>query len=181
MQSTYQESVAGVACSGSGTATENRLSIILSCNDLDRVWAALILAVGAASSGMAVSMFFAFWGLCVLRRRNGNGHNGNGHKSLRERMFGLMLPRGTGDLHLSKMNMGGCGPALFRHVAREKHVLCPDELLDTARDLGVRFIACQMSMDMMGLKQEDMMDGVVYGGVATCLADSCKSKATLFI
>jgi peroxiredoxin family protein len=175
MSSAHQEALAA----GVPAERENRLSVILTSNDLDRVWAALILAVGAASSGLEVSMFFAFWGLSVLRREG--AANGHPRHTLLERMFGIMLPKGPHYLKLSKMNLAGIGPALFRHVARVKNIACPDELLRTAQELGVKLIACEMSMGMMGLKREELIDGVQYGGVATCLGDACKSKATLFV
>jgi peroxiredoxin family protein len=174
MRGNHTESVAGAATDG-----DRRLTIILTSNDMDKVWAALILAVGAASSGLAVSMFFSFWGLSVLRKRTGAA--GHMKKPLLERMFGLMLPKGPGHLKLSKMNMAGLGPKVFRHVARLKNIASPIELLDTARELGVRLVACQMTMDMMGLRREEMIEGVESGGVATCLGDACHSKATLFI
>ena len=146
------------------TERENRLCIILTSNDLDRVWAALILANGAAASGMGVTMFFAFWGLSILRKEKGP----KVAKSFLGRMFGLLLPRGTRRLSLSKFNFAGAGPAIMNYIARKQHVASPGELLKTAREFGVRFIACEMSMDMLGLTREELIDGAELGGVATC-------------
>lgn len=156
---------------------QNRLSIIVTSNDLDRVWAALILAVGAASSGMAVSMFWAFWGLSVLRKEPA----GRVEKPMMDRLFAMMLPRGINRLKLSKLNMAGIGSRVMKYTARKKKAPLPSELLVTARELGVRLVACQMSMEMMGLTRDELIDGLVYGGVATYLADASKAQITLFI
>lgn len=159
------------------SATRNQLSIILTSNCLDRVWAALILAVGAAASGSAVSMYFAFWGLSILRRTDSR----NTGKSFLEQLFGRLLPRGLKGLSLSRLNCAGLGSKLLHYRARQKRIPSPEELLTSARQLGVRLVACSMSMDMLGLKRDELIDGIEYGGVATCLADVHRSGATLFI
>lgn len=156
---------------------ENRLSLVVTSNDLDRVWPALILAVGAAASGMQVSIFWAFWGLTVLRREN----PGRVSKPLLNRLFGWMMPRGINQLRLSKLNLAGLGTAMMRSIAKKKNVASPSELLVTARELGVRLIACQMSMDLLGVTRAELIDGLEYGGVAMCLADARDAAIALFI
>jgi peroxiredoxin family protein len=156
---------------------ENRLALVVTSNDLDRVWPALILAVGAAASGMQVSIFWAFWGLTVLRREN----PGRVSKPLLNRLFGWMMPRGINQLRLAKLNLAGLGTAMMRSIAKKKNVASPSELLVTARELGVRQIACQMSMDLLGVTRAELIDGLEYGGVAMCLADARDAAIALFI
>jgi peroxiredoxin family protein len=156
---------------------ENRLSLVVTSNDLDRVWPALILAVGAAACDMQVTVFWAFWGLTVLRREN----PGRVSKPLLNRLLGWMMPRGVNQLRLSKLNLAGLGTVMMRNIARKKNVALPSELLATARELGVRLVACQMSMDLLGVTRAELIDGLEYGGVATFLADARNAAITLFI
>ncbi|MCX7993632.1 MAG: DsrE/DsrF/DrsH-like family protein [Fimbriimonadales bacterium] len=155
---------------------DNRLSMVVFSGDLDRVLAAFVIASGAAASGMEVSMFFTFWGLTALRhKRESRG------KTLFQKLMGWMTPVGTRGLGVSKMNFGGVGAKMLRTMMRQQGVPQIEEMVQMARDLGVRIVACQMSMDVMGIHKDEILDGVEVGGVATFLADATRSKATLFI
>jgi len=158
------------------TGTSDRATLVVFSSDMDKLMASFVIATGAASMGMKVSMYFAFWGLGVLKKKSVFRN-----KSITEKLMTLMLPCGTNGLNVSKMNMMGMGPAFFKHVMREKKISTLPELMNVAKEMGVRMIACQMSMEVMGIKQEDLLDGLDYGGVATYLADARDSKITLFI
>jgi peroxiredoxin family protein len=155
---------------------DNRLSMVVFSGDLDRVLAAFVIASGAAASGMEVSMFFTFWGLTALRqKRESRG------KTLFQKLMGWMTPVGIRGLGVSKMNFGGIGAKMLRTMMRQQGVPQPEEMAQMARELGVRIVACQMSMDVMGIHKEELIDGVEVGGVATFLGEATRSKATLFI
>lgn len=155
---------------------DNRLSMVVFSGDLDRVLAAFVIASGAAASGMEVSMFFTFWGLTALRqKRESRG------KTLFQKLMGWMTPVGTRGLGVSKMNFGGVGAKMLRTMMRQQGVPQIEEMAQMARELGVRIVACQMSMDVMGIRKEELVDGIEVGGVATFLGDATRSKATLFI
>lgn len=166
---------------GSGQAVSvqggNDKSMVVFSGDLDRALAALIIANGAASMGRRVTMFFTFWGLNILRK----SEHVRVKKNLIESMFGRMMPRGTGKLGLSRMNMLGMGPKMIRGVMKSKNVSSLEELLRSAMDSGVRIVACQMSMDIMGIKPEELIDGVEIAGVATFLGSAEQSDTNLFI
>ncbi|MDP4110322.1 MAG: DsrE/DsrF/DrsH-like family protein, partial [Bacillota bacterium] len=132
---------------------------------------------GAASMGRKVTMFFTFWGLNILRKSEHVGVK----KSFIEKMFGIMMPRGSRKLGLSRMNMLGMGPKMIRMVMKNKNVQTPEELLKAAMQSGVRIVACQMSMDIMGIKKEELIDGVEIAGVATFLGSAEQSDTNLFI
>lgn len=161
----------------SASSGGNDKSLIVFSGDLDRAIASLIIANGAASMGRKVTMFFTFWGLNILRRSNRVGVK----KNLIEKMFGAMMPRGTRKLGLSRMNMLGMGPKMIRGVMKRKNVSSLEELLQSAIDSGVRIVACQMSMDIMGIQKEELIDGVEVAGVATFLGAAEQSDASLFI
>ncbi len=153
------------------------MTMVVFSGELDRAMAAFIIANGAAAMGKKVTMFFTFWGLNVLRR----GEHISVKKSLVERMFGKMMPRGAEKLKLSNMHMAGMGTAMMKSVMTEKHVSPLSELIETAIANGVRLVGCQMTMDLMGIKQEELLDGVELGGVATFIGASDDSNTTLFI
>ena len=152
-------------------------TIIVFSGDLDKVLASFIIANGSAAMGRPVTMFFTFWGLNVLRRPQKQ----HVKKSLIEKMFGMMMPRGVGKLKLSKMNMAGMGTAMMKKVMRDKRVDALDTLMKQAMQNGVKLIACTMSMDVMGIKAEELIEGVTLGGVATYLGDAEESDVNLFI
>jgi peroxiredoxin family protein len=156
---------------------DDAATIVVFSNDLDRVLAAFVMATGAAAAGLETSMFFTFWGLGVLRRTGAPP----GPKTLAERIFALSTPSGTRRLGTSKMNFLGAGAALLRRMMKEKQIASLEELVDVSRDLGVKMIACTMSMDAMGISRDELVDGLSYGGVATYMADATRSRVTLFI
>jgi peroxiredoxin family protein/TusA-related sulfurtransferase len=152
-------------------------TIVVFSGDLDRVLASFIIANGAAAMGRPVTMFFTFWGLNVLRKTNKQ----KVQKSFVENMFGTMMPRGTGKLKLSKMHMLGMGTRMMKGIMKKKNVSSLEELIMKAQDNGVKIIACTMSMDVMGIKKEELIDGIDYAGVGTYLADAEESNVNLFI
>ncbi len=152
-------------------------TIIVFSGDLDRVLASFIIANGAAAMGRPVTMFFTFWGLNVLRKAS----RIKVKKSFIESMFGGMMPRGSGKLKLSKLNMAGMGTAMMKMVMRKKNVDSLETLIQKAMKAGVKIVACTMSMDIMGIKQQELLDGVELGGVGAYLGDAEESNVNLFI
>ncbi len=152
-------------------------TIIVFSGELDKVLASFIIANGAAAMGRPVTMFFTFWGLNVLRKTQKQ----HVKKSFIESMFGMMMPRGTTKLKLSKMNMAGMGTSMMKKVMRDKRVDALETLMDQAMKNGVKLIACTMSMDIMGIRAEELIDGVELSGVATYLGDAEESDVNLFI
>ncbi|WP_237153068.1 FAD-dependent oxidoreductase [Oryzibacter oryziterrae] len=162
----------------SAVPAREKTTLVVFSGDLDKVMASLIIANGALAMGKPVSLFFTFWGLNVLRRADAPKVK----KSLIEWGFGAMLPKGVSKLDsLSKMNFAGIGARLMRKVMADKHVETPASLLKTLIDGGAQVIACQMSMDVMGIRAEELIDGVDLGGVAAFLAEAQESGTTLFI
>ncbi|MFA5341535.1 MAG: FAD-dependent oxidoreductase [Clostridia bacterium] len=152
-------------------------TIIVFDGDLDKVIASFIIANGAAAMGRRVTMFFTFWGLNVLRKAKKQKVK----KTFLESMFGAMMPRGISKLKLSKMNMGGMGTALMKKIMKDKNVDSLEDLVKKAMKAGVRIVACTMSMDVMGIKEEELIEGVELGGVGAYLADAEESNVNLFI
>ncbi len=152
-------------------------NIIVFSGDLDKAIASFIIANAAAAMGRHVSMFFTFWGLNILRKTE----KADVKKDFISRMFGMMMPRGSRKLGLSKMNMLGIGPKMIRGVMKSKHIDSLEDLIATARKIGVELVACSMSMDVMGIKAEELIDGVKYSGAAAMLANAEESDMSLFI
>lgn len=152
-------------------------TIVVFSNDLDKALASFIIANGAAASGKPVTMFFTFWGLNILRKPEPI----KVQKSLIDKMFGFMMPKGSEKLTLSKMHMGGMGTWMMKKVMHSKNILSLQELIQTAQNSGVKFIACTMSMDVMGIKPEELIDGVELGGVAKYISESNTANSNLFI
>jgi CoA-disulfide reductase len=152
-------------------------SMVVFSGDLDKALASFIIANGAAAMGRKVTMFFTFWGLNVLRK----DEKINVKKNFMEKMFGAMMPRGSKKLKLSKMNMGGMGSAMMKKIMKDKNVDSLEALIKQAQNNGVRMVACTMSMDVMGIKEEELLDGIEYAGVATFLSSAENSDASLFI
>jgi peroxiredoxin family protein/TusA-related sulfurtransferase/rhodanese-related sulfurtransferase len=152
-------------------------TIIVFSGDLDKVLASFIIANGAAAMGRPVTMFFTFWGLTVLRKAQKQPVK----KTAMEAMFGAMLPRGSGKLKLSRMNMGGMGTAMMKKIMGDKNVDSLETLIQKAIRQGVKIVACTMSMDVMGIKAEELIDGVELGGVGSYLGDAEESNVNLFI
>jgi NADPH-dependent 2,4-dienoyl-CoA reductase/sulfur reductase-like enzyme/peroxiredoxin family protein/rhodanese-related sulfurtransferase/TusA-related sulfurtransferase len=151
-------------------------NVIFSC-DFDKAVAAFIIAGSAASAGYTVTLFFTFWGVNILRKSGPV----TARKTLVEKMFGIMMPKGPGKLPLSKMNMGGLGLAMIKGIMRSKNVMSLPALIAQARQSGVRLVACSMSMDLMGIKREELIDGVEEGGAALYIDSLSRSSANLFI
>ncbi|NSW53820.1 MAG: DsrE/DsrF/DrsH-like family protein [Anaerolineae bacterium] len=156
--------------------SEGKTMVVFS-GDLDKALAAFIIANGSASMGHKVTMFFTFWGLNILRK----AEPVKVKKNLIEKMFGWMMPRGATKLTLSNMNMAGMGTAMIKGIMKKKNVDALPEMIRMAQANGVVLQACQMSMDLMGIRREELLDGVDIVGVATFVAASDESNATLFI
>jgi len=162
--------------SGGGNIPEHRASLVVLSGDFDKLFAAFSIAIGAASSGMSVSMFFTFWGLNALRTSRSFSN-----KSFSEKMITAMLPGDPGSVPSSRLNMLGLGPVFFKHLMKSKKVESLTDMISLARELGVNMIACETSMSVMGIQRGELLDGIEYAGVATFLESAMKSKFSLFI
>lgn len=160
----------------SGKQRNNRTLVVFS-DDLDKALASFVIANGAASTGQKVSMFFTFWGLNMLKKTN----SPKVKKDFMSRMFGMMLPASSKQLKLSKLNMMGMGSSMMRSIMKNKNIDSLESLISQAQENGIEFIACTMSMDVMGISQEELIDGVEFGGVATYLERTEESGLNLFI
>lgn len=153
-------------------------TLVVFSDDLDKALASFVIANGAASTGKKVTMFFTFWGLSVLKKaKKGKGVK----RDFMARMFGMMLPRGSKKLGLSKMNMGGMGAKMMRGRMNKKNIDSLEAMIKSAAENGVQLVACQMSMDVMGVAREDLIDEVTIGGVASYLAEAEQADVNLFI
>ena len=157
--------------------TVQHAAIVLFSNDLDKAMAALIIACGMAAAGRKVGIFFTFWGLSVLRRNPAP----QVEKGFLSRMFGWMLPKGASKLKLSKMNMGGVGTAMMKKVMASQNVTSLPELMKQAKALGVRFVACEMAMNVMGMTAEELEYVDEIAGVASFVDMAKEGGNTLFI
>jgi CoA-disulfide reductase len=166
-----------IPTSVSNSEVNNGATMVVFSGDMDKAMASFIIASGAAAMGKPVTMFFTFWGLNILRRSDGPPVN----KDLVEKMFGAMMPKGTSQLPLSKMNMGGMGPKMIQYAMKRKNVDSLEKLMQGALAAGVKLVACTMSMDIMGIKPEELIEGVDFGGVATYLGHAEDSGLNLFI
>ena len=152
-------------------------TFIMFSDDLDKALATFVLANGAAATGQKVTIFFTFWGLNVIKKL----HKPKTEKDIFGKMFGMMLPSSSGKLKLSKMSMGGIGGKMMRYIMNKKGIDSLESLRQQALENGVEFIACQMSMDVMGVKQEELLDEVTVGGVATYMERADNANVNLFI
>ena len=152
-------------------------SIIVFSGDMDKALASFVIANGAAAMGRRVTMFFTFWGLNILRKSEPQ----NIKKPFIDAIFSKMMPQGVNKLKISKMNMGGMGTAMMRKVMKDKNIDSLEDLIKKAMDNGVKMIACTMSMDVMGITREEIIDGVEFAGVGTFLGDAEESNVNLFI
>lgn len=162
---------------GLPTVDQKNATIVVFSGDLDKVLASMIIAQGAAAQGKDVTMFFTFWGLNALRKPD----KVNVNKTLVEKMFGWMMPRGANKLKLSNMNMCGMGSTMIKGIMNKKNVDSLPIMISKAQAAGVKMIACTMSMDLMGIKREELIDGVEYAGVATYISKNENVGTTLFI
>ena len=160
-------------------ATDPKVSMIVFSGDLDKVLASFVIATGAVAMGMEAVMFFTFWGTPVLRDKK----KAVGGKDVMSKMFGTMLPKGTGEVKLSKMNMAGMGTAMMKSLMKKKNVASLEQMLAMAEELGVKIYVCEMSMDLMGFKRDEMIDyeNLTFCGVAKFLEEAGNSRIQLFI
>ncbi len=158
--------------------TKTNKTIILFSGEFDKVVAAFVIANGAAAMDDEVTMFFTFWSINALRRPEKVAISG---KSPLQKAFSVMMPRGHGRLNTSHMNFAGAGPKLMKRMMREQNVMSLEELIASAREQNVKMVVCQMSMDIMGLKAEELIDGLEFAGVASYLSDADDANVNLFI
>ena len=151
-------------------------SILVFSGDLDRLMSAFIIANGAVAMGLEVSMYFTFWGLVALKKRTSYAG-----KTVEAKLLAAMLPGGPSEVGTSKMHMLGMGPIMFKRMMAQQNVETLPGLIAVARELGVKLIACQMARGVMGIREDELIAGVEFGGVATYLGDAIQSKVTLFI
>lgn len=171
-------SPAGLPPMPAGDARRKGATLVVFSGEMDKVMASLVIANGAAAMGGQVTLFFTFWGINALRREEPVAVAG---KSILDRMFGRMLPRGLGALPLSKMNFLGAGRRMMKHQMASKNLPNLPGLFGAARMAGVRLVVCTMSMDAMGIRAEELIDGVEFGGVADYLASAETTGTNLFI
>ncbi len=158
------------------TQKDGKTMVVFS-GELDKAIASFIIANGASSMGKKVTMFFTFWGINILRK----DEKVPTKKKFMEKAFGFMMPRGSKKLKLSNMNMAGMGPKVIRKLMQDKNVSSLEELITAAIDSGIEIVACQMSMDLLGLKKEELIDGVKIAGVGYYLGEAEESNVNLFI
>jgi peroxiredoxin family protein/rhodanese-related sulfurtransferase/TusA-related sulfurtransferase len=152
-------------------------TLIMFSDDLDKAIATFVLANGAAATGQKTTIFFTFWGLNVIKKAS----KPKVRKDIFGQMFGMMLPSSSFKLHLSKMSLFGIGDRMMRHIMKRKGIESLESLRQQAIDNGVEFIACQMSMDVMGVKREELLDEVTVGGVATYMERAENANVNLFV
>ena len=173
----FREEMDGKLAALRERTVDDAATIIVFSGDLDKVLAGFVLATGAAAAGLETSMFFTFWGLSALKKKQAAA----GQKNMMEKMFAAMTPSSSESLGTSKMNFFGMGAVMLRKMMKDKEIASLEELMGIARELDVKMIACTMSMDAMGVAKEELLDGLTYGGVATYMADAVRSRVTLFI
>lgn len=154
-----------------------KLVIIAWSGDLDKVWPQMILATTGAAMGMQTTIFFTFWGLFSLVKDETRITGEN----WMQKMLSMMDRPGMDHLKLGKMNFAGAGPVMMKHLAKEHAVASPGELLEMARELGVRLVPCQMTMDLLGLSRDNMIDGLDEPAGATTMLLEAQDAVTLFI
>lgn len=177
VNATIRKQAPAAACPvTAGKGADNKTLIVFS-DDLDKALASFVIANGAAATGKKVTMFFTFWGLNVIKKE----HKPAVKKDIFGKMFGMMLPSSSKKLKLSKMNMGGMGSRMMRYIMKDKHVDSLELMRQQAIDAGVEMIACTMSMDVMGVKREELLDNVELSGVAGYLERAEESNVNLFI
>ncbi|CAH8771237.1 DsrE/DsrF/DrsH-like family protein [Paenibacillus dendritiformis] len=156
---------------------QQKTTIVLFSGEMDKAIAAFIIANGAAAYEHEVTIFFTFWGLNALRRDEAVQVK----KGWLERAFGFLMPRGAKKLGLSKMNFLGMGPKMIKHVMKKHQALSLPQLIELAQEQGVKLVACTMTMDLLGLQQEELIADVELGGVAAYLGDAADARVNLFI
>jgi peroxiredoxin family protein len=155
---------------------ENQVSMVVFSGDMDKTIAAFIIATGAAAMGMEVSMFFTFWGLAAVKKQKVYAD-----KNLIEKGFTAMLPAGVDSLGLSQKNFFGAGAAIMRKLMKDHEVTSLPEMVEMAQELGVKMTVCDMSRELLGVRDNELIDGLEMGGVASFMGDAARSKVSLFI
>ncbi|WP_432816119.1 DsrE/DsrF/DrsH-like family protein [Ureibacillus chungkukjangi] len=156
---------------------KKRTTIVLFSGDYDKAMAAYIIANGAAAYDHEVTIFHTFWGINALRKQEPVAVN----KGFLEKMFAKMMPRGAEKLGLSKMQMLGMGPKMIKHVMNKHNALTLTQLVEMAQEQDIKLVTCTMTMDLLGLQKEELLDGIHYAGVAAYLADAEEGNVNLFI
>jgi peroxiredoxin family protein len=158
---------------------KDQLSIAVVSGDFDKILASMVIALAAAANDTQVKLFFSFWALSALR----DGKKKAKNKDFISRMFGVMLPKGRNKLGLSNLNMMGMGPVMIKHLMRKKNVLSIDRMFKEAGELGIEITICEMSMDLMGFKKEEIIDypNLRYAGASTFVNEGLESSMQLFI
>ncbi|EJV89389.1 DsrE/DsrF/DrsH-like family protein [Bacillus cereus] len=156
---------------------QKKTTIVLFSGDYDKAMAAYIIANGAAAYDHEVTIFHTFWGLNALRE----DEHVKVKKTFIEKVFGKMMPRGADKMGLSKMNFAGMGPKMIKGIMKKHNVMPLPDLIDMAKEQGVKLVACQMTVDLLGLKGEEIMEGVEFAGVGAYLADASDGNVNLFI
>ena len=156
-----------------------KTTIVLFSGDYDKAMAAYIIANGAAAYDHEVTIFHTFWGLNALRKDESIILPKK--KGFMEKMFGKMMPRGADKMGLSKMNFAGMGPKMIKGVIKKHNALTLPQLIEMAKDQDVKLVACTMTMDLLGLQKEELMDNIEYAGVAAYLGDAEDGNVNLFI
>ena len=156
---------------------KKKTTIVLFSGDYDKAMAAYIIANGAAAFDHEVTIFHTFWGLNALRKDELIPVK----KGFMEKMFGKMMPRGADKMGLSKMNLAGFGPKLIKDVMKKHNAMSLPQLIEMAQEQDVKLVACTMTMDLLGLKQEELLESIEYAGVAAYLADASEGNVNLFI
>ena len=159
------------------TEQKKRTTIVLFSGDYDKAMAAYIIANGAAAYDHEVTIFHTFWGLNALRKEEMVPVK----KGFLEKMFGKMMPRGADKLGLSKMNFAGMGPKMIKNVMKKHNALTLPQLIEMAQEQDVKLVACTMTMDLLGLQENELLDNIEYAGVAAYLADAEDGNVNLFI
>jgi len=175
LQASVDQALAAVRGTSS-VSLEDRAALVVFSGDMDRLMASFIIATGAAAMGMQVTMYFTFWGLAALKKTTILKG-----KSIPEKLLTMMLPSGPEGTGTSKLHMLGLGPVMLKTLMSKHNVETLPSLIALAQELGVQLIACQMSMGIMGIRKEELIDGLDYGGVATYIGDASNSRVTLFI
>jgi peroxiredoxin family protein len=155
---------------------EDRFTLVVFSGELDRAIAAFIIATGAASMGLEVTMFFTFWGINIVKK---NAQYKD--KSLLEKGFSAMMPSNSASLPMSNLNFFGIGAQLIRKVMKDHDVASLEDLMQLAMELDVRMVACEMSQELLGISRNELLDHLDFGGVGTFLGDAARSKGTLFV
>ncbi|PGC63710.1 hypothetical protein COM21_24920 [Bacillus toyonensis] len=156
---------------------QKKTTIVLFSGDYDKAMAAYIIANGAAAYDQEVTIFHTFWGLNALRK----DEHVKVKKTFIEKVFGKMMPRGADKMGLSKMNFAGMGPKMIKGIMKKHNAMPLPDLIDLAKEQGIKLVACQMTVDLLGLKEEEIMEGVEFAGVGGYLADASDGNVNLFI